>query len=147
MLILVSQTTMRTLFALSLLLGACASSGTIGVTGPSEAAHFDFHFKGRQPAVMGIDVYELEHDSRGRTMCSLDRLSLWDRDVATMAGWQYGQDVGSNYRAQACVPLEPGHTYGINLFHSSACITMTRFRVDQNGFVGEVAASDTVCGR
>jgi hypothetical protein len=76
-----------------------------------------------------------------------ERLSLWGKDIASMNNWEYGQDVGSNYRARECVPLERGHAYGVNLFHSAACVTMTRFRIDQRGLVSALGKSDTVCGR
>jgi hypothetical protein len=94
---------------------------------------------------MGIDVYEYTAGGRGKTMCTLRRVSAWDRDVMNVQTWVYGRDVGEHYVAESCSPLSPGREYGVNVSQNSHCISSTHFRLTPDGAVVDLGPNDIAC--
>jgi hypothetical protein len=138
---------MKRIFLGALLaLSACASAGTIAVTGTNGTPHFEFERRGKAIIVGGIDVYERKNGRRTRAVCSLNTISRWLHDMQPMTSWDYGRDVGTNYRARDCERLRPGHEYGVNL-SDPVCVAGTRFRLSEDGIVQDIGPHWGVCGR
>jgi hypothetical protein len=53
-------------------------------------------------------VFELDQCQRGRTVCSVNRLT---RGTVELAAWRYGDRI-EGFDLQGCGPLEIGRNYG-----------------------------------
>jgi hypothetical protein len=129
---------MRAFLVLVVLLSSCG--GHIQVARDKSGVRFDFSqgFCKEPLAVMGISVFEDEGGNRGRTVCNLNRQSLWLHDVAEMRSWVYGTPVGRNYIPMGCLPLDPGRKYGVVVHYVAHRTVYTRFVVAPDGAVQDV---------
>jgi hypothetical protein len=66
----------------------------------------------KSPSVNRISVFELDQRQRGRTVCSVNRLTRVG--TVELAAWRYGERI-EGFDLQGCGPLEIGRNYGVTV--------------------------------